>query len=364
MNLQPGYVYTLTTTTGQSKGSAASSGGASSLRLPYSENFDSYQPGVTPTYVASMGGAFETEPCIAGPAPAGPASSGMCLQQQITSQPVTWWGVDNKPMVVAGDPSWRDYRASIDALMERPGGYVELVGRALGPSNGLTGYHFQINTQGQWSLYREDSTGFDNPGADTTLASGTTTVFGEYTWHQLSIDVAGDQISPYLDGHLLTTVTDNTYQMGQVGLEVSPWLQAQFDNLQVQPEKVPSQDKAPQLSQPNSTAVQMPDPGASRQVGTTLAAPATATAVSARMQAPQGWSAEAVNSAPARLSAGQAAPLAWRLTAPANAARGLYQAEIIVTYESAGRSWTSTSRVPVYLGLQPSPALAHTPMKP
>ncbi|MBO0687674.1 MAG: galactosylceramidase, partial [Candidatus Dormibacteraeota bacterium] len=129
LNLQPGYLYTLTTTTGQQKGSASSSGAASSLRLPYSEDFNSYQPEVTPTYFAGLGGAFEAEPCIAGLPPAGPATSGMCLQQQITSQPVTWWGVDNKPMVVAGDPSWRDYRASIDALMPRPGGYVELVGR-------------------------------------------------------------------------------------------------------------------------------------------------------------------------------------------------------------------------------------------
>jgi hypothetical protein len=180
----------------------------------------------------------------------------------------------------------------------------------------------------------------------------------------LSLDVQGDQISPYLDGHLLTTVTDNTYQMGQVGLEVSPWLQAQFDNLQVQPEKVPSQDKAPQLSPASSTAVQMPDPGASRPVSIRLAAPATATAVSARLQAPQGWTSEATSPAPASLAAGKTAPLAWRLTAPATAASGLYQAEIVVTYQSAGRSWTTTSRVPVYLGLQPSPALAHTPMRP
>jgi Glycosyl hydrolase family 59/Ricin-type beta-trefoil lectin domain len=62
LTVQPGYVYTLTTTTGQGKGTAASPA-QGTLPLPYSDNFDSATLGQQPRYLSQMQGAFEVEPC-------------------------------------------------------------------------------------------------------------------------------------------------------------------------------------------------------------------------------------------------------------------------------------------------------------
>lgn len=245
LTLQPGYVYTLTTTAGQQKGTAASPS-AQSWSLPYTDNFDSDSPGASPKYFSDLGGAFQTAPCVAGGLGGTEGTTGQCLQQVITSQPVQWNSIDNYPVTVIGDPSsWQNYQASIDAVLQQAG-YVELDGRALGPTNGLTGYHFRISNQGQWSLYSQDAT-----GKDLTLASGTAS-FGVGTWHHLSLQLQGDTISPSLDGHQLATVADDAYQFGQVGLQTSAWTQAQFDNLEVQP--LTAQSQGPLIPQDQMSA--------------------------------------------------------------------------------------------------------------
>ncbi len=71
--MQPGYIYTLTTTSGQAKGAAASPG-QGTLTLPYSDNFDSSTAGQQPRYLSQMQGAFEAGPCAGG-------RSGQCVQQ-------------------------------------------------------------------------------------------------------------------------------------------------------------------------------------------------------------------------------------------------------------------------------------------
>src|SRR5580700_3477379 len=65
LTVQPGYIYTLTTTTGQGKGTAASPA-QSTLSLPYSDSFDSDTAGQQPPYLSQMQGAFEVEPCAGG----------------------------------------------------------------------------------------------------------------------------------------------------------------------------------------------------------------------------------------------------------------------------------------------------------
>ncbi len=77
LTVQPGFVYSLTTTTGQGKGTGASPA-QGTLALPYSDNFDSGTAGQQPRYLAQQQGAFEVEPCAGG-------HSGQCLQQQAAS---------------------------------------------------------------------------------------------------------------------------------------------------------------------------------------------------------------------------------------------------------------------------------------
>src|SRR5262249_670806 len=56
LTLQPGLVYTLSTTTGQGKGTATGPA-ATSLPLPYADNFDEYATGSEAKYLSDMQGA-------------------------------------------------------------------------------------------------------------------------------------------------------------------------------------------------------------------------------------------------------------------------------------------------------------------
>src|SRR6266480_1780401 len=65
LTVQPGFVYSLTTTTGQGKGTATSPA-QGNLKLPYSDNFDSYAVGHEATYLMNHQGSFEVVGCGAG----------------------------------------------------------------------------------------------------------------------------------------------------------------------------------------------------------------------------------------------------------------------------------------------------------
>jgi hypothetical protein len=52
--------------------------------------------------------------------------------------------------------------------------------------------------------------------------------------------------------------------------------------------------------------------------------------------------------------------VSWRLTAPASAAPGRYYATVSVTWQSGGRQWVSTSKVPVYLEVIPQSMMTAT----
>src|SRR5258708_8882460 len=106
LTVQPGFVYSLTTTTGQGKGTAASPA-PGTLALPYSDNFDSGTAGQQPRYLAQQQGAFEVEPCAAG-------HSGQCLQQQAAVKPIEWAG-DAHPYTIGGNLSWAQHTRAAHA---------------------------------------------------------------------------------------------------------------------------------------------------------------------------------------------------------------------------------------------------------
>jgi hypothetical protein len=224
LTLQPGYVYSITTTTGQSKGSATPP-----ARTPfpqtYSDNFESYATGQITKYFSDINGAFESATCGGG-------RTGVCLRQVITTAPITWMTAPY-PLTVIGDNNLSNYQASVDALLEQSG-TVELdtnIQGLIGWTNSfwpVVGYHLAVTDGGNWKLYREDWS------SDTTLASGTTS-FGLNTWHRLSLFTSNGIVSASIDGTALTSVADNTYTSGLVGLEVGGWQNAQFDNFTLNP---------------------------------------------------------------------------------------------------------------------------------
>ena len=129
--LQTRCVYSVTTTTGQAKGSTPPP--AAPLVLPYREDFHSY----TPRLFSDQQGTFAV---AAAGARAG--RKGKCLRQVVTLKPVLW-SENGDPSTVAGDSRWADSQVSSDALLEEPGG-VDVVGRMMnitsGHSNLINGY--------------------------------------------------------------------------------------------------------------------------------------------------------------------------------------------------------------------------------
>jgi Glycosyl hydrolase family 59/F5/8 type C domain len=245
ITLQPGRVYTLSTTRGQGKGQAVSPPPAP-LRLPYRDGFDSYASGATPRYISDLDGAFEVAPCTGRP--------GHCLRQVIDSQPVWWNGWLKRPVTIVGDlKSWRDYDVNVDSRLDGDG-WTELLGRVDGQwADAVSGVHLRLSSTGEWQLYDENLQGQDStlcvpsnpacagvapqrarPVQRRMLASGRTPATAG-TWHRLGLRFSGDQVTAYLDGRVLARADDPAHASGQAGLGVSPWRRAEFDDLSVTP---------------------------------------------------------------------------------------------------------------------------------
>jgi hypothetical protein len=222
LNLQPGRVYTLTTTTGPGK-STATGPAAASFALPYTDSYDSYAVGREAKYLADMQGAFEVTACGGGRA-------GRCVRQMSPRAPITWDALSD-PYALLGDVGWSNYRVATDVLLEQAG-YVEVIGRAtwqhaFGPA-GLDAYYLRISNTGAWSVLRNDTN-----NAMTTLRSGTRAALGLNTWHTLALTFSGSTITAQVDGATLVTFTDTVWSVGQVGIGTSQTETAQFDNLSV-----------------------------------------------------------------------------------------------------------------------------------
>lgn len=223
LTVEPGRLYTISTTTGQAKGSAASDADpGTQLALPYREDFERTRFGLA-RYVADVHGAFEAVPCAGD-------RDGTCYEQQVTRPPLAWHDTNLPPTTMVGDPRWwGDYEVSVDALLDQPG-HVELLGRVDSQQHNAAGYHLRVADTGTWSLFTEDVR-----SRTRTLASGAVPTLGTGTWHRLGLRFRGERITALLDGTVLTTVADADHTTGQVGLRVGGWQRAQFDNLRVVP---------------------------------------------------------------------------------------------------------------------------------
>jgi hypothetical protein len=220
LSLKPGFVYSLTTTTGQGKGTAKSPA-THGLALPYADSFG-YPVNTEAKYVADMQGAFEVRNCANG-------RTGRCLQQVAPVMPIEWQG-DSDAYALIGDTAWRDYTVSIDVNLQQAG-TVELLGRAgtqKRPQSKQSGYYLKLANTGAWSLSKKDS-----DGVVTTLASGTATAPGTGRWHTMSLRFAGSTITAKLDSTTLKSLTDTTHTSGQVGFGLVGYQTDQFDNLSI-----------------------------------------------------------------------------------------------------------------------------------
>ncbi|MFJ2865593.1 ricin-type beta-trefoil lectin domain protein [Kitasatospora sp. NPDC087314] len=232
LTLQPGYVYTVTTTdtvpgttAAQGKGTA-NPPAAAPLALPYSDDFSGPTDSTSPKYFTDMNGAFAKVPCAAG-------QPGTCLQQMATSTPVRW---DNEPYyapyTIMGDGSWSNYTVSSKVLLQQQGS-VELLGRVGQQGrndNGLNAYHLRVSDTGAWSIQRSDlSWNF------TTLAQGTAAALGTGNWHTVALTMQGDTLTAAIDGATVGSISDSTFSSGLAGLGVVGYQSDQFAQFALTP---------------------------------------------------------------------------------------------------------------------------------
>jgi hypothetical protein len=235
LTIKPGYVYSLTTTSGQGKGTASGPPPAG-LPLPYTNNLSTGADG-EPTMLAAQDGAFELAPCQS------PNGAVTCTGQTAVGQPVLWSATTGRhPYAIIGS-DWDSYAVSVDAMLPGPGS-AGLIGRyqAVSPSHGtFNGYVFDVSTDGTFSLTldrggtaAETATGQQQltPPHRAMLARGRVP-FAPGTWHTLALSISGTAITASVDGQQVASLTDATLTHGIPGIEVGGWYPAYFSNLAV-----------------------------------------------------------------------------------------------------------------------------------
>jgi hypothetical protein len=237
--LQPGYLYTFTTNSGQTKGTAPEPPASAPLRLPYSNPLSADDGSHQPPLLSALEGAFELAPCRGGLA-------GNCLQQMAAQRPVFWGSHVGFPYAVIGDASWRDYTISVNLLFTRSGSSAGVIGRFSDQGSGVSnfcGYLLDVSDSGAWRLLKNSK----SVGVEV-LAHGTGAALGANTWHSVSIRMVGTAITAAIDGQTVGSATDDdpNYSAGIGGVEAgaqladgaftgASWPVVQFSHLSVTP---------------------------------------------------------------------------------------------------------------------------------
>jgi hypothetical protein len=210
--VEPGAIYSLTTTTGQRKGTTTIPP-AHSLPLPYEDDFEDYRIGATPKYLSDFFGVFEVAEKEGG---------GKCLQQVITKRGIAWCG-DDEPLTLIGSPTWRDYEVACDLCFNFQL-FANLNGRVQGGlnhDNKFFGYRLQIGPNGDWKLMA---------GSKPVLAGTFSVASG--SWHRVALRFKRDHITIAVDGQNAGTVTDATFRHGLAGIGCG-FEKVKFDNLAI-----------------------------------------------------------------------------------------------------------------------------------
>jgi galactosylceramidase len=212
IELEADAVYTLTSTSGQTKGTFGTPPTSKPFPLPYKDDFSSYTPGQTPRYFSDQKGTFETYQYPNG---------GMCLAQVVPAQGTLWY--DNwllKPHSLFGDINWQNYSIEGDVLLE--GGDVEIGGRYA--ERDKLGFRWILTRDGRWQLNWQY----------TTLASGQIQNFKPGDWHNLRLEMKDDQVTGLVDGKRMASVSNKSGSRGMAFI-ASTYDHNLFDNIHVEP---------------------------------------------------------------------------------------------------------------------------------
>jgi hypothetical protein len=209
--------YSITTTTGQTKG-FYNAPENSSFPSPYRTDFEEQESGKPAKYFMDQAGVFEISNREDG--------KGKCLKQVIDKQGIEWeTGQIPSVETLIGDTLWSDYQVHTNVNIIENTGSAKVMGRIMEVhrgNNNPEGYWFKITTGNNWTL---------NAGSQK-LASGPAE-FPPFTWHSLTLRFKGDSISVIVNNKKVVSVTDAKYTHGLAGLG-SDFNFAEFDDFEIE----------------------------------------------------------------------------------------------------------------------------------
>lgn len=220
-------IYSISTTTGQQKGSFDNIPVSKKFPLPYYENYDHYSNmnnfGYLPYYHADICGVFELADR--------PDGNGRCLRQ-VLQQKAQSWAPEWSPYTIIGDRNWTDYEVSADIHFDNDG-WAGVMGRINNVGTGYgcnpNGYYLSLSSNGAWALYYANGSG----EAGTSLASGTVTLSGQ--WHNVKLQLSGSTITGFIENTKVCSVINTSAASGMAGLCTGNYSKgrnsAMFDNL-------------------------------------------------------------------------------------------------------------------------------------
>jgi O-glycosyl hydrolase len=254
ITIEPGWVYSLTTTTGQGKLTLASPiPPAANFALPYDQSDDLATPGQNamssddePQYLAAQQGSFELEPCLVAD-----GSNTTCTEQTTMPTPVFWDQSAGQyyPYATIGNGSLQDYTVSVDALLTQAGTSAGVIGHfshRAWDTGYFDGYILDVSTSGAWKLIKNNEN-----GTPTTLTQGTVAALGTGGWNNLSMSFATSTsgttttvtITASIDHSKVGSATDtlptasSPWAAGAAGIEAgaftSTFPQAQYSDLSI-----------------------------------------------------------------------------------------------------------------------------------
>ena len=201
--LQPGFVYTFTTTTGQSRagGHPPAVPAAGPPPLPYTATPDA--AGMA-RMLSPIEGSFGYVHGV--------------LTQTTVGEPVEWQylGPSPAPYAIVGGNTWRDYTVSARVVLPQSAAFpppgAALIARFQGfrrsTVSHFRGYELMVSGDGAWQVVA-------NGPAPVTLASGTVPAARAYV---MSLTTRGSTISARINGARVATVTNGAYRNGPAGL--------------------------------------------------------------------------------------------------------------------------------------------------
>jgi galactosylceramidase len=236
ITLEPGAIYSLSTTTGQQKGSFESIPPAKPFPFPYRETFDEYsvpkEYGYLPRYTADIAEVFEIVDR--------PDHQGKYLRQVVAEHPNSW-APEYMPYTIIGDNQWQDYEVSADVYLNS-GDAAGVMGRVNDVGYGYgsipKGYFLTLSDDGNCHLVvirglKRDKKNLegdaeqqalikagrdDSEGGEKELGSAQISDVSSNQWHNLKLRFEGTKITASVDDKPVLTATDPLYTHGMAGL--------------------------------------------------------------------------------------------------------------------------------------------------